>query len=191
VFALSIGIIAGSGQRGVYFQDGIPIKSDLGYHDIETGLPIARVDCLAAKNDNYAVSEITGHELCEMAVDPDVTNIITGSWGETLVEICDLFIMPGMTYHIGGIEVPNFTTQAFWGIGPAVRLDMKGSLQPGQVYPYLPPAAYVMNKPPGATAWKMGFSTAEVAPEHQQMAANRAAQSARCQVLLNRQSPRS
>ena len=191
VFALEFGTVEQAlkgGAWGAYFQDGIPIKSDLGYHDVETGLPVMRIDCQAARDDGYSVSEIGAHELGEAAVDPFIENTVRGSWGLALAEICDLFIMPGMTYTEGGVELPNFTTQAFWGIGPAARLDMKGLLKPNQVFPYLPPGGYAMVVPPGAAAWSMTNSTAELKPQELIVAQHRSQESARCAVLLKRAS---
>jgi hypothetical protein len=184
-------LLSGTVTRGVWgvvFQDGIPIKTDMGYHDKETGSPIAYVDVAGTLADGYTVSEVGSHELCEMAVDPDVTNYVTGPWGTALAETCDPFIMPWMTYKIEAIEVANFTTRKFWGLGECDRLDMKGMLNPSQVFPYLPDGGYAMVQPPGGV-WGLrpaAFLTHAVTNAQADAARRRAATSARCQAVLGR-----
>ncbi|MDE2096266.1 MAG: hypothetical protein KGL39_03405 [Patescibacteria group bacterium] len=174
------------GAWGVYFEDGISAKGDLGYHDIESGMPVLRIDCQAAQTYGYSVSEIGGHEFCETAVDPFVRNISRGPWGLALAEVCDLFVLPNTTYHIGGVEVPNFTTPAFWGLGSAPRLDMRGLLAPGQVFPYLPPGAYATVMAPGASAWStLPNVNAELTPAELALVRHRSKESARCAVLCH------
>lgn len=185
-YSLYRGIAAGSGQRAMIFQDGIPVKSDLGYHDVESGQVTMRIDCAAARDDGYQVSEIGSHELCEQAVDAQCQTYSDGAWGRALVEVCDMFIMPGMTYNINGVEVANFTTPSFWHLGPAARLDMKGQLT--APFPTVPQGAYTMIIPPGLNAWKMTFATApEMPPALRTLMLSRAGRSARVQHVINRE----
>jgi hypothetical protein len=189
-FSLQIGTTGAPSTYGVIFQDGIAVAGDMGYHDEETGLPIAHVDVAGTLADGYTVSDVGGHELAEMAVDPAVTNIVRGAWGQALAECCDSFIMPGMTYNYGGIELPNFTTQAYWGLGACSRLDMRGLLTTGQLFPYLPEGGYATVMGPGASAWAMthGAFVPETPADVRLAATRRMTMSARCAVLVSRNS---
>lgn len=194
VFALQIGTVEAaksSGAWGAYFQDGIPVAGDLGYHDVETGLPILRIDCKGAHDYGYSVSEVASHEFCEAAVDPFVRNIVRGPWGQVLAEVCDAFVVPGMTYNIGAIELSNFATSAYFGVAAAPRLDMKGLLKPDQLFPYLPAGGYALTIPQGQNAWTtLRGSAADLAPEHAAAADYRAAHSERLSAMLNRGAPK-
>ena len=184
-FSLMRGTYTPGDRWGMIFQDGIPIKTDLGYHDVESGMPVLRIDCAAARDDGYTVSEIGGHELGEAAVDPLCHTYAAGAWGTALVEICDMFIMPGMSYNINGVEVPNFSTPSFWHKGVAARLDMKGQLT--AAFPTLPRGAYSMIIPPGQNAWQMSYATAPGMPkEEYALMQNRALRSARCNHVMTR-----
>lgn len=174
------------GVWGAILQDGSPIPADLGYHDKESGEPVARIDVQASLRINYSVSSVLSHELCEMYVDPYVSNTVSGPWGDALAEICDPFIMPYMDYRIGEVDVANFTTDAYWQKGDASRLDMKGMLNPSQIFPYMPEGGYAMVRPPGG-AWGLKtapFRTRAVSVEAAEEAARRATQSARCRHFL-------
>jgi hypothetical protein len=172
------------GAWNVFFQDGLEIKTDLGYHDVESGLPVIRIDAQAAKQYGYEVSEVGSHELCEAAVDPNETSFATGPWGTLLAETCDPFIMPWMPYKINNTTVANFVTPKYYGMGDSSRLDMKGMLTMDQVYPYAPPGAYFTIMPPGTTQWKVVFSPEGIPDEHMDMVNARVSGSLRVKELV-------
>jgi hypothetical protein len=156
-FSLQYGTAFNSGQWGLIIQDGLDIKSDLGYHD-DKGFPCARVDAQGAQSDGTAISDLMSHELNEMACDPYVQRLISGPWGKALCEVSDPFLMPQQSYDINGVRMANFTTPEYWGLGKSGRLDMKGILQPGQAFPYMPDGGYSMILPPDGGPWKLTFA---------------------------------
>lgn len=186
VFELTVGTPT-AGTWPAYLEDG-STQPDLGYHDVETGYPTIHVDVTLCMQYNIAVTDAFSHELAEAAADPQCTRFVDGAWGRALAEICDPFVLPQYTYAIDGVTVANFVSPAFYGLGASPRLDMKGVLQPGQVFPYLPEGGCAMVAAPGQR-FALTSSPAMLPPGLLQLALARREASRRCRYMSQSAAP--
>jgi hypothetical protein len=103
--------------------------SALAYHDLTNdGMPISKVFVATLKKDKASVSVGATHELCEMAVDPWLSN----AWQDRngvfwATEICDPVESDEYGYEIGGVLVTDFVTPAWFSYkGAHGLIDLKG-----------------------------------------------------------------
>jgi hypothetical protein len=130
------GQVAPTGSWIIYIMDTSDQADDLGYHDLETGLPLAKV---FAKSDLAAGSSLSvtlSHELLEMLVDPYIQNCVFDQASDTTgtlysYEICDPCEDDQFGYTINGILVSDFLYPAWfegqWKAG-STKFDFRGIL---------------------------------------------------------------
>ncbi len=60
------------------FLDNADVQDALGYHDYVNGMPVSKIFVETTINDGQLVSVTATHELAEMLVDPDASQIVKG-----------------------------------------------------------------------------------------------------------------
>src|SRR3989440_9276376 len=101
-----------AGAWWVVFLDNSDQANALAYHDLTNeGLPLSKVFVKTLLADNASVSVGATHEICEMAVDPQINgafqNAQGGFWAS---EICDPVESAQNGYEINGNFVTHFVT---------------------------------------------------------------------------------
>jgi hypothetical protein len=108
---------APAGSWWVVFLDNSDQADALAYHDLTTaGLPISKVFVKTLQADKASVSVGATHEICEMAVDPDI-NLAAQDGGGTFwaYEVCDPVEDDQYGYDINSVLVSDFVTPAWFG----------------------------------------------------------------------------
>jgi hypothetical protein len=106
-----------AGSWWVVFLDNSDQAGALAYHDLTNeGLPISKVFVKTLLADNASVSVGATHEICEMAVDPQINGAFQNAQGVFWAsEICDPVESDQYGYQISGILVTDFVTPAWYG----------------------------------------------------------------------------
>jgi hypothetical protein len=106
-----------AGSWWVVFLDNSDQAGALAYHDLTNeGLPISKVFVKTLLADNASVSVGATHEICEMAVDPQINGAFQNAQGVFWAsEICDPVESDQYGYQINGILVTDFVTPAWYG----------------------------------------------------------------------------
>ena len=111
------------------FLDDTDQANKLAYHDLSNdGHPVAKVFAKSLTDQNQSLSVAASHEICEMAVDPNLSTSYqdaSGSWWAA--EICDPVESDRYGYSIDGVSVSNFVTPRWFGLlGAAPAFDKQG-----------------------------------------------------------------
>jgi hypothetical protein len=118
-----------AGSWWVVFLDNSDQAGALAYHDLTNeGLPLSKVFVKTLLADNASVSVGATHEICEMAVDPQINGAFQNAQGVFWAsEICDPVESDQYGYEINGILVTDFVTPAWYGFEHAHgAIDFKG-----------------------------------------------------------------
>ena len=101
-----------AGSWWVVFLDNSDQAGALAYHDLTNeGLPLSKVFVKTLLADNASVSVGATHEICEMAVDPQINGAFQNAQGVFWAsEICDPVESDQYGYEINGILVTDFVT---------------------------------------------------------------------------------
>jgi hypothetical protein len=105
-----------AGSWWVVFLDNSDQAGALAYHDLTNeGLPLSKVFVKTLLADNASVSVGATHEICEMAVDPQINGAFQNAQGVFWAsEICDPVESDQYGYEINGILVTDFVTPAWY-----------------------------------------------------------------------------
>jgi hypothetical protein len=105
-----------AGSWWVVFLDNSDQAGALAYHDLTNeGLPLSKVFVKTLLADNASVSVGATHEICEMAVDPQINGAFQNAQGVFWAsEICDPVESDQYGYEINGIVVTDFVTPAWY-----------------------------------------------------------------------------
>ncbi len=89
--------------------DTSDVEGALGYHDLESGLPIARIFIKTALENGEIVSGTISHELAELLVDPFCQSLVINNDTGTVYpyEVCDA-VEESMFSAPNGIQLSDF-----------------------------------------------------------------------------------
>ena len=105
----------------VLLLDNSDIPGDLGYHDADGSVPVAKVFVSDAINDGLRWSVSASHEVLEMLADPNIDRTVTRGRYTYALEVCDPVEDDSFGYDIAGVTMSAFVKPAWFGIGPNVR----------------------------------------------------------------------
>ena len=105
-----------AGSWWVVFLDNSDQAGALAYHDLTNdGHPLSKVFVKTLLADSASVSVGATHEICEMAVDPQINGAFQNAQGVFWAsEICDPDESDQYGYEINGILVTDFVTPAWY-----------------------------------------------------------------------------
>jgi len=140
-----------SGCWTVRLLDRSDQAGDLGYHEDDGGNPESRIFVADVERYAASLSVTLSHEILEMLADPLTTRVFPLPDGRSAAcEVCDPVEDDNLGYPIGGVQVSDFVTPAYFGqsSGP---LDFQKHL--AGVCPTLTAGGYQLVYDPASEAW--------------------------------------
>jgi hypothetical protein len=121
------------GGTPVLLQDSVSAAGDEGYHDLDAGQASIVIEMPNVPAGGLA--GVLSHELMETCTDWLARLLVQGPWKPPCwYEVCDP--VQGQSYDVGGFDLSNFVTPAWFTSDAKAPYDFMGKLsQPFQVSP--------------------------------------------------------
>ncbi len=119
-------------SQWLVFLDNTDRAQELAYHDLTNdGMPMAKVFTETLAEQGHVLSVAASHEICEMAVNPNLTASYQDAYGTWwAAEICDPVEADAYGYLIDNVLVSNFVTPAWFDLpSPIKNFDKLGLVQ--------------------------------------------------------------